>query len=123
MKIIEAKNAPAAIGPYCHAVKVGNMIFTSGQIPVNPVTNEIPADVQEQTLQSLNNVKAILETEGYTLNDVIKTTVFIADMNDFAKINEVYAREFGNHKPARSCVQVAKLPKGALIEIEVIATK
>lgn len=123
MKIIEAKNAPAAIGPYCHAVKVGKMIFTSGQIPVDPITNEMPKDVQEQTQQSLNNIKAILATEGYTLNDVVKTTVFIDNMKDFAKINEVYAREFGEHKPARSCVEVSKLPKGALIEIEVVATK
>ena len=100
-----------------------NMIFTSGQIPVNPVDGSMPTDIKEQTRQSLNNVKAILAEEGYSLNDVVKTTVFIMDMNQFAAINEVYAEMFGEHKPARSCVQVAKRPKCAGIEIEVIAVK
>ena len=123
MKIIKTNKAPAAIGPYSAGIKINNMIFTSGQIPVNPVDGSMPSDIKEQTRQSLNNVKGILAEEGYSLNDVVKTTVFIMDMNDFAAINEVYAEMFGDHKPARSCVQVAKLPKGAGIEIEVIACK
>ena len=123
MKIIKTNKAPAAIGPYSAGIKIGNMIFTSGQIPVNPADGSMPSDIKEQTRQSLMNVKGILEEEGYSLNDVVKTTVFIMDMNDFAAINEVYAEIFGEHKPARSCVQVAKLPKGAGIEIEVIASK
>ena len=123
MKIIKTDKAPAAIGPYSAGIMSGNMIFTSGQIPVNPVDGSMPTDIKEQTRQSLNNVKAILAEEGYSLNDVVKTTVFIMDMNQFAAINEVYAEMFGEHKPARSCVQVAKLPKGAGIEIEVIAVK
>ena len=123
MKIIKTDKAPAAIGPYSAGIMASNMIFTSGQIPVNPVDGSMPTDIKEQTRQSLNNVKAILAEEGYSLNDVVKTTVFIMDMNEFAAINEVYAEMFGEHKPARSCVQVAKLPKGAGIEIEVIAVK
>ena len=123
MKIIKTNQAPAALGPYSAGIKIGNMIFTSGQIPVNPADGSMPSDIKEQTRQSLMNVKGILEEEGYSLNDVVKTTVFIMDMNDFAAINEVYAEIFGEHKPARSCVQVAKLPKGAGIEIEVIASK
>ena len=123
MKIIKTDKAPAAIGPYSAGIMSGNMIFTSGQIPVNPVDGSMPTDIKEQTRQSLNNVKAILAEEGYSLNDVVKTTVFIMDMNQFAAIHAVYAEMFGEHKPARSCVQVAKLPKGAGIEIEVIAVK
>ena len=123
MKIIITDKAPTAIGPYSAGIMASNMIFTSGQIPVNPVDGSMPTDIKEQTRQSLNNVKAILAEEGYSLNDVVKTTVFIMDMNDFAAINEVSAEMFGEHKPARSCVQVAKLPKGAGIEIEVIAVK
>ena len=123
MKIIKTNKAPAAIGPYSAGIKINNMIFTSGQIPVNPVDRSMPKDIKEQTRQAINNIKGILSEEGYTLNDVVKTTVFIMDMNDFAAINEVYAEMFGEHKPARSCVQVAKLPKGASIEIEVIASK
>ena len=123
MKIIKTNKAPAAIGPYSAGIKIGNMIFTSGQIPINPIDGSMPSDIKEQTRQAINNIKGILSEEGYTLNDVVKTTVFIMDMNDFAAINEVYAEMFGDHKPARSCVQVAKLPKGANIEIEVIASK
>ena len=123
MKIIKTNKAPAAIGPYSAGIKINNMIFTSGQIPVNPIDGSMPKDIKEQTRQSLENVKGILAEDGYSLNDVVKTTVFIMDMNDFATINEVYGQMFGDHKPARSCVQVAKLPKGAGIEIEVIAAK
>ncbi|MCF0124787.1 MAG: RidA family protein [Clostridia bacterium] len=123
MKIVKTNKAPAAIGPYSAAIKIGNMIFTSGQLPVNPVDGSMPSDIKEQTKQSLENIKGILSEEGYTLSDVVKTTVFITDMAQFADINAVYGEMFGDHKPARSCVQVAKLPKGAGIEIEVIATK
>ena len=123
-KVIFTENAPAAIGPYSQAVIAANMVYTSGQIPVNPADGSIPATIEEQTKQSLNNVKAVLEAAGASMNDVIKTTVFIQDMGSFAKINEIYATYFnGPILPARSCVEVAKLPKGVLIEIEAIAVK
>ena len=116
--------APAAIGPYSQGITFGNMVYTSGQIPVNPADGSIPATIEAQTAQSLNNVKAVLEAAGATMADVVKTTVFIQDMGSFAKINEVYATYFtGPVLPARSCVEVAKLPKGVLIEIEAIAVK
>ena len=116
--------APAAIGPYSQGITFGNMVYTSGQIPVNPADGSIPATIEAQTAQSLNNVKAVLEAAGATMADVVKTTVFIQDMGSFAKINEVYATYFtGPALPARSCVEVAKLPKGVLIEIEAIAVK
>ena len=116
--------APAAIGPYSQGIAFGNMVYTSGQIPVNPADGSIPATIEAQTAQSLNNVKAVLEAAGATMADVVKTTVFIQDMGSFAKINEVYATYFtGPVLPARSCVEVAKLPKGVLIEIEAIAVK
>ena len=121
---IATNAAPAAIGPYSQGVAFGNMVYTSGQIPVNPADGSIPASIEEQTAQSLNNVKAVLEAAGASLNDVIKTTVFIQNMDDFAKINGIYATYFnGPILPARSCVEVAKLPKGVLIEIEAIAVK
>ncbi len=123
MKIINAKNAPAAIGPYCHAVEADGFIFASGQIPADPTTGNLVEGIENQTKQSLENIIAILKSEGCTLNNVIKSTVFITDMNNFAKVNEVYGKYFAEHKPARSCVQVAKLPKDAMIEIEVIAKK
>ena len=123
MEIITTKKAPAAIGPYSAAIKVGNMIFTSGQLPVNPVDGSMPTDIKEQTKQSLNNIKGILSEQGYSLSDVVKTTVFITDLNQFGDINAAYSEMFGNHKPARSCVQVAKLTKNAGIEIEVVAVK
>ena len=105
-KIINAENAPAAVGPYCHAVEAGDFVFTSGQIGLDPQTQELKEGVAAQTL-----------------DNVIKTTVFLADINDFAEINEIYEEAFGDNKPARSCVQAGALPKGALIEIEVIAVK
>lgn len=123
MKTIKCTKAPVAIGPYSHAVQVGKFFFTSGQIPVDPVTGEVRPSIEEQTEQVLENLKAVLESEGYSLNNVVKTTVFITNMDDFGKINEVYSQYFTEHKPARSCVQVAKLPKGVAIEIEVIASK
>mgnify|MGYP001021835288 CR=1 FL=1 len=121
---ISTEKAPAAIGPYSQGVSTGNLIFTSGQLPIVPETGElITGDIQKATRQSLDNVKAILEDEGATLQDVIKVTVFVADMSKFSLINEVYAEYFSNHKPARSLVEVSKLPKNGDIEIEAIAIK
>ena len=122
MKVISTKKAPAAIGPYSQAIRVGNLVYTSGQIPIDPTTGAFAeGGIKEQTRQSLNNVKAILEEEGLSLNNVVKTTVFMADMNDFADMNSVYAEFFTEPYPARSAVAVKTLPKGALVEIEVIA--
>lgn len=121
-KIISTKNAPAAIGPYSQAVKTGNLVFTSGQIPLDPQTGElVNDDIKKATERSMENIKAILEEAGTSLDKVVKTTVFIQDMNDFAAVNEVYGRYFTENQPARSCVEVAKLPKGAKVEIEVTA--
>lgn len=121
-EIINTTKAPAALGPYSQAIKAGNTIYVSGQIPLIPETMEIISDdVQEQTKQSLENVKAVLEAAGATLNDVVKASVFIKDMNDFTKINEIYATYFTENKPARACVEVARLPKDVKVEIEVIA--
>lgn len=121
-EIINTEKAPAALGPYSQAIKTGNTIYVSGQIPLIPETMEIISDdVQEQTKQSLENVKAVLEAAGATLNDVVKASVFIKDMNDFTKINEIYATYFTENKPARACVEVARLPKDVKVEIEVIA--
>ncbi|MDA8235804.1 MAG: RidA family protein [Clostridia bacterium] len=120
--IITTDRAPAAIGPYSQAIKTGNLLFTSGQIPINPVTGEVlQGDIQAQTRQVLNNLKAVLEAGGSSLDRVIKATVFIKDMNDFTKINEIYGEYFAENPPARSCVEVARLPKDAGVEIEVIA--
>lgn len=118
---VNCTEAPAAIGPYSQAIKVGNMVFTSGQIPFTSDGKLISDDVQEQARQSLTNVKNILEEAGASLDQVIKCTVFIKDMNDFPKINEVYAEFFQEPYPARSCVEVARLPKDVLVEIEAIA--
>ena len=116
-KIINAQNAPAAVGPYCHAVEAGDFVFTSGQIGLDPQTQELKEGVAEQTKQVLANLTAVLKASDLTLDNVIKTTVFLAD------INGIYEEAFGDNKPARSCVQAGALPKGALIEIEVIAVK
>ena len=122
MKVISTKQAPAAIGPYSQAIQVGNLVYTSGQIPINPATGVfVEGGIKEQTRQSLTNVKAILEEAGLSMNHVVKTTVFMADMNDFAEMNTVYADFFSEPYPARSAVAVKTLPKGALVEIEVIA--
>jgi len=124
MKAISTQKAPAAIGPYSQAIQVGNLVFTSGQIPIDPATGVFPeGGIKEQTRQSLSNVKAILEEVGLTMSNVVKTTVFMADMNDFAAMNSVYAEFFAEPYPARSAVAVKTLPKGALVEIEVIAEK
>lgn len=121
-EIISTSKAPGAIGPYSQGVKIGNLVYTSGQIPLNPIDGSMPASIEDQTKQSLENCKAILEEAGTSLDNVIKTTVFLADMNDFVKMNEVYSTYFSANPPARSAVQVAKLPKDAQIEIEMIAT-
>ena len=122
MKAISTQKAPAAIGPYSQAIQVGNLLYTSGQIPIDPATgNFVEGGIKEQTRQSLINVKAILEEAGLTMGNVIKTTVFMADMNDFADMNAVYAEFFAEPYPARSAVAVKTLPKGALVEIEVVA--
>ena len=122
MKAISTEKAPAAIGPYSQAIQVGNLVYTSGQIPIDPATGMIvKGGIKEQTLQSLTNVKAILEEVGLTMSNVLKTTVFMADMRDFADMNSVYAEFFTEPYPARSAVAVKTLPKGALVEIEVIA--
>ncbi len=118
---ITTKNAPAAIGPYSQAIQAGDMLFVSGQIPVDPATGEIPATVSLQAKRSLENLKAIVEASGYRLTDVVKTTVFAADIADFAEVNGVYAEYFPNNAPARSFVAVKDLPKGVKIEIEAIA--
>ena len=122
MKAISTQKAPGAIGPYSQAIKVGNLVYTSGQIPIDPATgNFVEGGIKEQTRQSLTNVQAILEEVGLTMGNVVKTTVFMADMNDFADMNTVYAEFFSEPYPARSAVAVKTLPKGALVEIEVVA--
>lgn len=120
-RVISTKNAPGAIGPYSQAIKAGNFVYTSGQLPINPATGELVNDIKEATAQSLDNVKAILEEAGTSLDKVVKTLVFLSDMKDFAAMNEVYAKYFTENAPARSAVQVAKLPKDAKVEIEVVA--
>ena len=121
-QVIHTENAPAAIGPYSQAVKAGNLLFVSGQVPFVPETMEIvEGDVKAQTAQSLKNLQAILKEAGADFSNVVKTTVFIKDMNEFAQINEVYAEYFGENKPARACVEFARLPKDVKVEIELIA--
>ena len=122
-KIIATNNAPAAIGPYSQAVELNGTLFISGQIPVNPATGEMPQGIEAQTRQVLKNIGAILEADGLTYNDVIKTVVMIANMADFAAMNAVYSEFFTQDKPARVCFQAAALPKNALVEIEAIAGK
>ena len=122
-KAINANNAPAAVGPYVHAVEVGEMIFTSGQLGLDPVTGILPDGIEAQTRQSLKNLGAVLIAAGSDYDYVVKTTVFLDDINDFATVNSIYAEYFKGEAPARSCVEVAKLPKGGLIEIEAIAVK
>ncbi|MBR8700457.1 2-iminobutanoate/2-iminopropanoate deaminase [Fusobacterium sp. DD29] len=123
-KIIHTDKAPAALGPYSQAIEANGMLFVSGQIPFIPATMTLVSeDVKDQTRQSLENVKAIVEAAGYSMNDVVKACVFIKDMNDFGAVNEVYNEYLGNVKPARACVEVARLPKDVKVEIEVIAVK
>ncbi|MDR2682814.1 MAG: RidA family protein [Dysgonamonadaceae bacterium] len=121
-QVISTSQAPAAIGPYSQAIKAGNLIFLSGQLGINPATGELaPASVAAQTTQAFSNIKAVLAEAGLTFDHVVKTTVFLADMADFATMNEVYARHFNAPYPARSAFAVKTLPKNALVEIEVIA--
>jgi len=121
-EIISTNNAPAAIGPYSQAVKVGNLLFTSGMIPIDPATNQlVEGDIEVQAERALMNVEALLQSAGSSMDKVVKTVVFIKDMNDFAKVNAIYAKYFTKDFPARSCVEVARLPKDVLIEMEAIA--
>ncbi len=122
-KTINAPAAPAAIGPYCHAKQAGGVLFTSGQLGLDPATGALGADIEQQTRQSLENISAVLKAAGYSLADVVKTTIFLANMEDFSTVNVVYASFFSAEPPARSCVAVKTLPKGALVEIEAIAAK
>ncbi|MGM9845324.1 MAG: RidA family protein [Muribaculaceae bacterium] len=122
-KVIATTNAPGAIGPYSQAIDTGSFVYASGQIPINPADGTIPDGITAQTAQSLSNVKAILTEAGLTMDNVVKTTVFLADMADFGAMNEVYAQAFTAPYPARSAVAVRDLPKGVLVEIEVIALR
>lgn len=119
--ILFTEKAPAAIGPYSQGNKIGQLIFTSGQLPLNPETGELYDEIKRATKQSLENLKAVIEAGGSSLDKVVKVVIFLKDMEDFAEVNEVYSEYFKENPPARSCVQVAKLPKDALIEIEAIA--
>ena len=125
IETIATEKAPKALGPYSQAIKAGGFVFCSGQIPIDPATGAVlsAASVEDQTRQSIQNLKCVLEKAGASLADVVKTTVFIKDMNDFAAVNGVYAEMFGDTKPARSCVEVARLPKDVKVEIECIAVK
>lgn len=123
VQTIHTNDAPAAIGPYSQAVCTGSLLMTSGQLGLNPETGALPEGIAEQTEQALKNIDAILREAGFARTDVVKTTVFIRNMNDFGTVNSIYAAFFGEHKPARSCVEVSALPKGGLVEIEVTAAR
>ena len=123
MNIISTEKAPGAIGPYSQGYTVGGLVFTSGQIPVDPATGKMADTVEEQAAQSLANLKAILAEAGLTMSNVVKTVIFLADINDFVAVNAEYAKAFAEPFPARSCVQVAAIPKGAKLEIECIAVR
>ena len=126
MKYINTDKAPRAVGPYSQAIEAGGFLFCSGQMPIDPATNELKlfdGDAAAQTRLVLSNLKAVLVAVSLELTHVVKTTVFLADMNDFAKMNEVYTADFGTHKPARACVQAARLPKDVKVEIDAIAEK
>ena len=122
-KTIFAEKAPAAVGPYVHAVGAENLVFTSGQLGLDPETGILPEGIEAQTHQALKNLGAVLETAGLGYQDVVRTMVFLDNMDDFAAVNQIYAEYFKGEAPARSCVEVARLPKGGLIEIEAIAAK
>lgn len=123
-EIINCKNSAPALGPYSHAVRVGNLLFVSGRTPSMPVTGELVDDnIQNATRRAIENVKDILDEAGTTLENVVKTTVFLRDINDFAEMNKVYGEYFKVDPPARSCIQVAKLPRNAMVEVEVVAYK
>lgn len=121
-QVIKADQAPAAIGPYSHAIRVGDFLFCSGQTPIDPATGDLVSwEVGEQVRQVFKNVRAVLSAAGLTLDNVVKTTVYLAHMSDFAEMNEIYAHEFGDNRPARTTIEAARLPKDCLVEIEVIA--
>lgn len=122
-KVIATTEAPGAIGPYSQAIDTGTFVFASGQIPINPSTGEIPAGIEAQTAQAIANVKAILAAAGLTIDNVVKTTVFLADMGEFAEMNKIYAQHFTEPYPARSAVAVKDLPKAVRVEIEVLAAR
>ncbi|RJX36780.1 RidA family protein [Paenibacillus pinisoli] len=122
LEVISTSEAPAAIGPYSQAIKLGGLLFTSGQIPLDASGALVEGGIEEQTHQVFRNLKAVLEASGATFQDVVKATVFMKDMNQFVTVNGIYASYFGDHKPARSAVEVARLPKDVLVEIEVIAS-
>ena len=121
--VISTPDAPAAIGPYSQAILAGDTLYSSGQLGLDPATGELPEGAAAQAHQSLANIKAILDKAGFQKTDVVKTTVFLKDMGAFAAVNDVYAAFFGEHRPARSCVEVAALPKGGLVEIEFTAVR
>ncbi|MBQ2192202.1 MAG: RidA family protein [Clostridia bacterium] len=120
-QVVNSENAPKAIGPYSHCVKIGKMVFTSGQIGLNPETGALATGVEAQTIQAINNLKAVLEAAGSSLGGIVKTTVFVKNMSDFAQVNKLYGMLIPEPFPARSCVEVAALPAGALVEIEAMA--
>lgn len=122
-KVISTDKAPAAIGPYSQAIEVNGMVFTSGVIPVNPATGEIASTIEEQAGQAFSNLRNLIEASGTSIDKVVKTTVFIKEMDDFGKINRIYAEYFKEPYPARSCVEVARLPKDVMLEVEAIAAK
>ncbi len=122
-KIISTPKAPAAVGPYVQAMQAGDFLFASGQIGLIPETGVLQEGLEAQTRQVFSNIAAVLGEAGYAKEDIVKTSVFLDDINDFGRVNELYAEFFGEHRPARSCVEVGKLPKGALIEVEIIAAK
>lgn len=121
MKVIQTKKAPAAVGAYSQGIATDNLIFTSGQLPLDPETGELEMDIRKATKRALENIKAIVEDGGSSIDKIVKCNVFLDDVNDFAAFNEVYEEFFGDHKPARSALEVANIPKGAVIEIEAIA--
>ena len=123
MEILHTDKAPAAIGPYSQALEAGGFVFTSGQLGIIPDTGALAHSLAAQTVQALENLTSVLKSAGLTLNDVVKTTCYLKNMEDFSLFNEIYAQYFGDHKPARSCFAVARLPKDGLVEIEVIAAK
>ena len=120
-QVVNAQNAPAAIGPYSHCVKVGRMVFTSGQLGIDPETGALASGVEAQTVQAITHLKAVLEAAGSNLGNIVKTTVFVKDLNDFSKVNKLYEMMIPAPYPARSCVEVAALPAGGLVEIEAMA--
>ncbi|AKF29507.1 MULTISPECIES: RidA family protein [Bacillus] len=121
LKAVFTEKAPKAIGPYSQGIKVQDFLFLSGQLPVNPNTDEVPADIREQTIQVLKNIESILKSEDLKIENIVKTTIFLKNLGDFQAVNEEYGKYLGDHRPARSTIEVSRLPKDVKIEIEVIA--